>query len=74
MKDRPRVLAASCSFALVALGLMIWSLFDPRPIPVVVAMSVGQAIGTFSLATFLYVVVKDWRTRTNAEPPLVPKS
>jgi MFS family permease len=74
MKDRRRVLAASCSLALVALGLMIWSLFDPRPIPVVVAMSVGQGIGTLSLISFLYVVVADWRLRTSAEPSLTSKS
>jgi hypothetical protein len=58
-----RVLLASCAFALVAVGLMIWSLFDPRPIPVIVAMSVGQVLGTLSLAAFVYVVVADWRAQ-----------
>jgi hypothetical protein len=58
-----RVLVASCGFALLAVGLMIWSLFDPRPIPVVVAMSVGQVLGTLSLAAFVYVVVADWRAQ-----------
>jgi hypothetical protein len=42
---------------------MIWSLFDPRPIPVVVAMSVGQVLGTLSLLAFVYVVVADWRAQ-----------
>jgi hypothetical protein len=61
MKHTGRILVAACWFALVALGLMIWSLFDPRPIPVIVAMSVGQVLGTLSLLSFAYVVVADWR-------------
>jgi hypothetical protein len=51
----------SCWLALAALGLIVWSLFDPRPIPVIVAMSVGQVIGTMSFGAFLVVVVNDWR-------------
>lgn len=73
MRNSRRVLGASCAFALVALGLMMWSLLDPRPIPVVVAMSVGQAIGTLSLVSYLYVVVADWRGRAGTEPPLTTK-
>jgi hypothetical protein len=61
MKHARGILVGACWLALVALGLMIWSLFDPRPIPVVVAMSVGQVLGTLSLLSFGYVVVVDWR-------------
>jgi hypothetical protein len=67
MKHSRRILAFACSFALSAVGLMIWSLFDPRPIPVVVAMSVGQVLGTLSLLAFAYVVVADWRALTRAK-------
>jgi hypothetical protein len=56
-----RVLVAACVLTLAALAMMVWSLFDPRPIPVVAAMSVGQVLGTLSLASFLYVVVADLR-------------
>ncbi len=56
-----RVLDASCVLALLALALIGWSLLDPRPIPVILAMSVGQAIGTLSFAAFLLVVVRDLR-------------
>lgn len=62
----PRVMMVSCSFALLALGLIVWSLLDPRPIPVIVAMSVGQAIGTLSFAAFLVVVATDLRSRYQA--------
>ena len=46
---------------------MVWSLFDPRPIPVVVAMSVGQALGTLSLGLFLLIVYLDLRRANTAK-------
>lgn len=57
------VLSIACALALVALALMTWSLFDPTPMPVIVAMSVGQAIGTASFAAFLWVAAVDLRAR-----------
>jgi hypothetical protein len=57
------VITAACILALVALGLMVWSLFDPRPIPVIAAMSVGQLLGTLSFAAFLFVVFVELRAR-----------
>jgi hypothetical protein len=59
----PRVLIGACILALSALGLIVWSLLDPRPIPVIVAMSVGQVLGTLSFVAFLVVVVGDLRSR-----------
>jgi hypothetical protein len=56
-------LRVACVLALGALGLMAWSLFDPRPVPVIAAMSIGQVLGTLSFASFLYVVVVDLRRR-----------
>ena len=56
----------ACWAALVSLALMTWSLVDPRPIPVVVAMSAGQLLGTVSLLAFLTVVVADLRQRLRA--------
>jgi hypothetical protein len=58
----------ACALALFALGLIVWSLLDPRPIPVIVAMSVGQVIGTVSFAAFLVVVIGDLRSRYKAVP------
>ncbi len=57
------MLRVACVLALVALALMVWSLFDPRPLPVVVAMSVGQVFGTLSFGSFLWVVVVDLRAQ-----------
>jgi hypothetical protein len=56
-----RLLRTSAVAALVALGLILWPLFDPSPLVVVVAMSIGQAIGTLSFALFLIVVFFDLR-------------
>jgi hypothetical protein len=51
----------SCYLALAALGLIVWSLVQPAPLPVIGAMSVGQLFGTMSLGFFLYAIVADLR-------------
>jgi hypothetical protein len=53
------ILVAACLCALAALAMMAWSLFDPRPIPVIASMSVGQGLGTASFLAYLVVVVRD---------------
>jgi hypothetical protein len=55
------VLRIACLCALASLGLMTWSLFDPRPLPVIAAMSIGQVLGTISFVSFLVVVARDLR-------------
>ena len=55
------VIRGSCVLALLALALIVWSLLDPRPIPVILAMSAAQAVGTVSFGAFLVVVVRDLR-------------
>jgi preprotein translocase subunit SecF len=56
-----KVLVAACIAALAAMVLMLWSLVDPSPAPVMVAMMLGQVLGTISLAAFLAVVLLDLR-------------
>jgi hypothetical protein len=46
---------------LVGLGLMVWSILVPTPLPVMLAMTVGQAVGTLAFALYLYVVVRELR-------------
>lgn len=53
------LLRAACVLGLVALPLMVWSVFDPTVWPVLLALSVGQAIGTLSFVLFLVVVARD---------------
>jgi hypothetical protein len=62
-----RLLTLSCVCALAALALMTWQIFDPTVWPVMVAMSVGQVLGTASFAAFGYVVFADFRTRRRPE-------
>lgn len=49
----------ACSLSIVSLALMSWSVLDPRPMPVVLALSLGQVVGTLALASFAVVVLRD---------------
>jgi hypothetical protein len=49
----------ACVCALLGLGLMAYSLLDPRAIPVIVAMSVGHAFGFAAFGCYLLAVVLD---------------
>jgi hypothetical protein len=52
---------------LVAVGLMALSIVSPKPIYLVVAMSIGQALGTASLALFLLAIVLDLQGAASRE-------
>jgi hypothetical protein len=64
-----RLMTVACVLALAALALIVWSLFDPRPVPVIAAMSVGQGLGTLSFGAFLLVVLRDVRARYRRVDP-----
>jgi hypothetical protein len=53
------LLRIACILALAALPLMVWSLFDPTVWPVLIALSVGQGLGTLSFVLFLVAVGRD---------------
>jgi hypothetical protein len=64
MKARSHtLLRISGVLTLIALALMVWSMLVPTPLPVMLAMTVGQAIGTSAFALYLFVVIRDWRGR-----------
>jgi membrane associated rhomboid family serine protease len=44
---------------LFALALMVWSLFDPTLIPIIVGMSLAQVFGTLSFAIYGVIVFRD---------------
>lgn len=58
-----RWLRVSCYLTLLGLGLMVWSVLDPRPIPVILAMSAGQGIGTLAFAIYVWVVFSEARQK-----------
>lgn len=63
MKWRPvesdALLRVACVLGLIALALMVWSVLDRTVWPVLVALSVGQIIGTLSFFLYLVVIVRD---------------
>lgn len=63
---------AACVFALLGLGLMCYSLLDPRAIPVICAMSLGHALGFAAFGCYLLAVVLDVRS-TRAESVLAKR-
>jgi len=76
--SRSRLMVYACVLGLIGLALMSWSLFDQGWIPVMMAMSVGQGIGTLSFALFLVIVIIDlrkaeFRPSLPPEPPKTPE-
>ncbi|MBT8453743.1 MAG: hypothetical protein KJO40_17385 [Deltaproteobacteria bacterium] len=71
--SRSRLMVYACVLGLIALALMSWSLFDQGWIPIMVAMSVGQGIGTLSFALFLVIVIIDLR-HAEFRPSVPPES
>ncbi len=75
--SRSRLMVYACVLGLIGLALMSWSLFEQGWIPVMMAMSVGQGIGTLSFALFLVVVIIDLRQAefrlSEPPPPRAPK-
>ena len=59
LPSNERVMRVACYLALVGLVLMIWSVFDPTVWPIMLAISLDQAIGTLSFLLFLIVVARD---------------
>ena len=54
-----RLVLISTITTLVSLGLMVMGIVFPRPILLVLAMSLGQLFGTLSLALYLLAIVLD---------------
>ncbi len=49
----------SAAATLGAVGLMVLSIVSPKPIFLVLAMSMGQGLGTLSLASYLLAIALD---------------
>lgn len=59
----PQLLRIAAVLSLVGLALMMWSMFDPRPGPVLIGLSLGQVVGTSSFVIYLSIVIWDIRRR-----------
>jgi hypothetical protein len=58
-----RVLQVAAVLALFGLAMMVWAVLVPTPMPVILAMSVGQGAGTLSFLLYLLVVIADLRRK-----------
>ncbi len=54
-----KALRIASVFALLGLGLMVWGVLDPRPLPVLMGLTIGQGVGTLSFLLYLIVVAAD---------------
>jgi len=54
-------LRISAALTLIGLALMVWSMLVPTPLPVMLAMTVGQLVGTTAFGIYLFVVVRELR-------------
>jgi hypothetical protein len=52
-------LRVSAVLTLIALALIVWSVLEPTPLPVMLAMTLGQGLGTAAFAIFAVIVFKD---------------
>lgn len=55
----PRILQLAAVLTLIGLGLMVWSMAEPTPMPVILAMSVGQGVGILAFSLFAGAVLVD---------------
>jgi hypothetical protein len=58
----------ACVLALVGLAVMCFSVIVPRPLPVIFAMSGGQAIGIAAFTCYLVAVLLDLARREGDLP------
>jgi hypothetical protein len=60
----------ACVLALIALAIMVFGLFYPRPLNVVLSMSLGHVVGFAAAACYLVAIVLDVANRERyAESP-----
>jgi hypothetical protein len=53
----------SAALTLFGLALMVWSMLQPTPLPIMLAMTFGQLVGTTAFAIYIWVIVRELRRR-----------
>jgi preprotein translocase subunit SecF len=56
-----RLIRLSAALALFAIALMAWSLLGSSVVSIMVAMTIGQAVGTVSLLLYVLVLWREFR-------------
>jgi len=74
------LIRGSAVLTLLALAMMVWSMLDPTPLPVMLAMSLGQLLGTIAFALYGLAVYKDLmrirreRRDSSQSIPVIPET
>jgi hypothetical protein len=58
-----KLVRIACFLGLVALALMAWSVVQPTVWPVLIALSLGQVLGTLSLGLYVIAIIRDLDVR-----------
>ncbi len=61
-----RMIQLAAVLTIVALALMVWSMLQPTWLPVILAMSVGQLLGTLAFAMYGIAIWRDLRQTRHA--------
>ena len=74
----PRLLQIAAVLTLLALAMMLWAVMVPTPMPVMLAMTFGQLLGTVAFASYGVAVALDLvrirRERREAVTEAAPSS
>ena len=68
------LLRFACWLGLAALGLFAFPIVEPRPLPVILAMSLGQLMGAVAFICYLLAVLTDAARTPPAEMPAATPS
>ncbi len=66
------LIRVACVLSLIGLAIMAYSILSPRPLPVILAMSVGQIIGGTGFVCYLLAVVIDAASQQRPTPSSPP--
>jgi hypothetical protein len=58
-----KLLRIAAVLTLMALALIVLSLLTPHPLAIMLAMSVGQGLGTIAFLLYLVVIARDLKRR-----------
>lgn len=70
------LLRISAVLTIIGLAMMVWSLLVPTPMPVMLAMSAGQAFGMLAFLLYIIAIVidlrRDRRARRESQQEIKP--
>lgn len=63
-----RLVRIACYVGIVALLLMSWSALVPAALPIVIGMSLGQALGVVAFLFYVLAILYEMRIKARPEP------